>query len=118
MKPAAKAALLSGLAFPGLGQIYLRRYLRGGIIAALALLALGVTATLTVLAFLEVLNTTQIDLSALESGTMSLHLNESSGHYFTHLVVTSLLSICCWAFSIVDAYSIGRKYGRDPKHQI
>ncbi len=42
MKTAVKAALLSALVFPGLGQMYLKRYVRGLIPMVLTLTGLGV----------------------------------------------------------------------------
>jgi hypothetical protein len=42
MKPAFKAALLSGLVFPGLGQLILRQYLKAGVFAAVSIAVLYV----------------------------------------------------------------------------
>ena len=41
MKKAIKAALLSALVFPGVGQMYLKRYVRGLIPMVLILAGLG-----------------------------------------------------------------------------
>ena len=45
MKKSSKAALLSGLIFPGIGHFFLREYLRGLSLIVLSLLALSVVVT-------------------------------------------------------------------------
>jgi len=45
MKRSSKAALLSGLIFPGIGHIVLKQYLRGSVLMLFALVALSVIVT-------------------------------------------------------------------------
>jgi len=98
MNNAIKAALLSGFVFPGLGQIYLKRYKRGLTIMILALLAL-----------LE-------SLKAIESGggiadmeTISNLASIDSARSGIYLKLISLFVLCCWLFSVADAYKIGKR---------
>jgi hypothetical protein len=45
MKRSSKAALLSGLVFPGIGHMVLKKYLRGSVLMLSALVALSVIVT-------------------------------------------------------------------------
>jgi TM2 domain-containing membrane protein YozV len=120
MKTAVKAALLSGFVFPGLGQIYLKRYGRGLIILILVLLALGVIIGTVTVSALE-------SLKAIESGggiadmeTISNLASIDSAHSGIYLRLLLLFVLCCWIFSVVDAYKIGKRSlpGRDDEKEL
>jgi TM2 domain-containing membrane protein YozV len=109
MKTAVKAALLSGFVFPGLGQIYLKRYRRGLIILILVLLVLGVIIGTVTISALE-------SLKAIESGggiadmeTISNLASIDSAHSGIYLRFFLLFVLCCWLFSVADAYKIGKR---------
>ncbi|MGA2332077.1 MAG: DUF6677 family protein [Syntrophales bacterium] len=109
MKIAIKAALLSGLVFPGLGHIYLKRYRRGLAILIPVLLCLGIIIRTVVVSALE-------SLKAIESGggiadmeTVSNLARIDSVHSGINLNFILLFVLCCWLFSVVDAYKIGKK---------
>jgi hypothetical protein len=108
MKTAAKAALLSGLVFPGLGQLYLKRYWRGTIIMLLALTGFGFiigTATMSALDTLEKMQSQgAVDIGAVSD--LAVSATASSSLFYNILL---LLVACCWLFSTIDAYIIGRK---------
>jgi TM2 domain-containing membrane protein YozV len=109
MKSAVKAALLSGFVLPGLGQIYLKRYKRGLTIMILVLVAFGIIVRTVVVSALE-------SLKAIESGggiadmeTVSNLARVDSVHSGINLKLILLFVLCCWLFSVVDAYKIGKK---------
>ena len=109
MKTAIKAALLSGFVFPGVGQIYLKRYKRGLAILMPVLLCLGIIIRTVVVGALQ-------SLKAIESGggiadmeTVSNLARIDSVHSGTNLNFILLFVLCCWLFSVVDAYRIGRR---------
>jgi len=109
MKTAIKAALLSGFVFPGLGQIYLKRYKRGLTILILVLLALGIIIGTVTVSALE-------SLKAIESGggiadmqTISNLARIDSVHSGINLNFILLFVLCCWLFSVVDAYKIAKR---------
>ena len=109
MNNAIKAALLSGFVFPGLGQIYLKRYKRGLTIMILALLALGLIIRTVTVNALE-------SLKAIESGggiadmeTISNLASVDSARSGIYLKLISLFVLCCWLFSVADAYKIGKR---------
>ena len=110
MKSSVKGALLSGLVFPGLGQIALKRYKRGVLIIAATLASLfGLVAKGVQLA-LAILEKIQSEGGAIDMTAISEAANQAStpsGSLIFNLVF--LLVILCWVIGIVDAYLIGRK---------
>ena len=109
MKTAIKAALLSGFVFPGLGQIYLKRYKRGLTILILVLLALGIIiGTLTVSA-LESLKAIQSGGGIADMETISNLASIDSARSGIYFRLILLFVVCCWLFSVADAYKIGKR---------
>jgi TM2 domain-containing membrane protein YozV len=109
MKPATRAALLSGAVFPGLGQMYLKRYLRGAIIMVLTVLALSAVIYIATVAVLESLSNIQIENGVIDTNAIVNLSGLRSGHNTLYLNISSYFIVCCWVFSIVDAYSIGKQ---------
>jgi TM2 domain-containing membrane protein YozV len=114
MKKAVKAALLSGLIYPGLGQLWLKHPIRGIVlmVAVSASLAAIVTKVaqqaLTMLEKMEAEGGT-VDLVAL------LNLAHATSYDDFAMKCASLTLIACWAVSIVDAYVLGREKDRQEK---
>jgi TM2 domain-containing membrane protein YozV len=109
MKTAIRAALLSGFVFPGLGQIYLKRYKRGLAMMILVLLALGIIIRTVIVSAME-------SLKAIESGggiadmqTISNLARIDSVHSGINPNLILLFVLCCWLFSVVDAYIIAKR---------
>ena len=108
MNKSVKAALLSGLLFPGTGHLLLKRYMRG--------IALCVTALLCLV--IVVGNSIQIALSVrdkIESGEIPLDLQvitevlaARGGPDFQIVDFAALVLVGCWIVGIVDSYRIGR----------
>ncbi len=110
MKNALKGTLLSGLVFPGLGQVYLKHYKRG---IALMLIVSGSVLVIVVKAVLQAFTILEKIASEGQAIDMSTILNAA-----TQASTTSdsllynfllLLTILCWIIGIVDAYRIGKK---------
>ena len=106
---AAFALLLSGLVLPGLGQIYLKRYLRGIILMTVVTAGLFVVTTMAALAAAEPLQTVlikggDIDLQAVVSLMVRSLLH---GPLYNEVVLLCVLF--SWGFAAVDAYRIGKK---------
>ena len=112
MKTAIKAALLSALVFPGIGQMYLKRYVRGLIPMALTLTGLGVWIVQATVRALQELNKMQIqsglvDLKAVANRAAA---SSASGDWYSSLIVPMI--VVCWLFSAIDAYRLGK--GKEP----
>lgn len=109
MKTATKAALLSGLVLPGLGQIYLKRYKRGLIILVLVLLALGVIIGTVAASALQSLKEIEGRGGVVDMETISNRASIDSAQTGIYLRPILLFVLCCWLFSVVDAYRIGKR---------
>ncbi|MEW6441032.1 MAG: hypothetical protein AB1640_08875 [bacterium] len=108
MTLAFKAALVSGVVFPGAGQILLRRQGRGILIMAAVLAGLAViarTAARTAIAVMQ-----QIDLENTVIDTAALvRLAVESSHQAASTYAGSLVWVVgLWIFSVLDAYRLGR----------
>ena len=109
MKSSIKAALLSGLVFPGLGQIYLKRYTRGLTILILVLSALCIIIGTVVASALESLKAIQSGGGIADMQTVSNLARIDSVHSGINLNFILLFVLCCWLFSVLDDYRIGEK---------
>jgi hypothetical protein len=110
MNNSFKGALLSGLVFPGLGQIALKCYKRGVLIIVATLVSLFGLVAKTVQLALAVLEKIQSEGVAIDMTAISEAVNQAStpsGSLFFNLVF--LLVILCWVIGVVDAYLIGRR---------
>ena len=109
MNNAIKAALLSGFVFPGLGQIYLKRYKRGLTIAMLMLLALGLIIRTVIASALESLKAIENGGGIADMETISNLASIDSARGGIYVKLISLFVLCCWLFSVADAYKIGKR---------
>jgi hypothetical protein len=112
MKTAIKAALLSALIFPGVGQMYLRRYARGLIPMVLTLAGLGVWIAQATVGALQEIEKMQrqgvlVDLNAVANRAAA---SSASGDWYSPLIVPMI--VVCWLFSVIDAYRLGK--GKEP----
>lgn len=108
MKKSTKAALLSGLVFPGLGHLYLKRWIP-------ALILFGV-AGFCIYYILSIAMTIALDVSQkIETGaipadiatvTHSVSQQLSGQEQATNLA--SILLLVCWLAGIVGSYWQGR----------
>ena len=107
MKKSIKAALLSGLVFPGLGNLYLKRWLSGILLAGVAWYALYT--------IVKVVMRIALDLSArIESGAVPSDLDSVTLLVAEQLKaveqltnIASLTLIGCWLVGIASAYWLG-----------
>jgi len=110
MKTATKAALLSGLVFPGTGQIYLKRSRRGLTIMALACSGIAIIVWMTIVRMLAALEQIQNQLNQVDMATISnVVLEFSANHSSVYYKPILLFIACCWIFSIIDAYRTGKE---------
>jgi len=110
MNNSLKGAFLSGLIFPGLGQVVLKHYKRGAVIMLTVLVSLSVVAVKAVQHALAILEKIESEGGAISMSTISnatAKASTTSGSLTFNLVL--LLVILCWIIGIVDAYRIGKK---------
>jgi TM2 domain-containing membrane protein YozV len=110
MKHAIKGGLLSGLIFPGLGQVVLKRYGRGVVIILAVLVSLFVAVVTAVQHALVILEKIQSRGGEISMKTISDAATRASSTSVSLIFNLALLMIIfCWIFGIIDAYRIGRK---------
>ena len=110
MKRSTKAALLSGLIFPGIGHLYLKRYVHGITLCVASASAIYFIVSVAVTTALEVTKKIQsesggvaLDMAAI----MDLVSQRSSGDEQSMNIATVAL-VVCWVIGIVDSYRQGR----------
>jgi hypothetical protein len=108
MKRSSKAALLSGLIFPGVGHMFLKQYFRGFVVMLPALVALSVIVTRIfqqALAIVERINSGDMPV---DSGAIAEIVSNSTGPADSLLESTALIAMgACWLFGIIDSYRLG-----------
>jgi hypothetical protein len=105
-----KGALLSGLVFPGLGQIFLKHHKRGIALILTVSLSMVVIIVKSVQLSLDMLEQIMhkggvIDMKTI-SNTATEALRSSDSLIFKF---SFLLMVLCWIVGILDAYITGRK---------
>jgi TM2 domain-containing membrane protein YozV len=109
MKSPVKAALLSGLVFPGLGQIYLKRYMRGLTIIIPVILGLMLIIGMATIGALEILKKIQAEGGNTDMDTI---LNLATTYSTPNAIYSDIIFLfiaCCWLFSVIDAYRLGKR---------
>jgi hypothetical protein len=110
MSSSWKAALISALVFPGLGQIWLRRYLRGiaFIVATAAccatIIVKGAREAFDLLNRIETEGGNVDVVAILRSATATSAIAPDAG-----MTTAAVALLLCWGIAVVDAYLLGRK---------
>ncbi len=110
MKNSLKGAFLSGVIFPGLGQIVLKHYKRGAVIMLTVLVSLSIIVAKAVQHALAILEKIESEGGVISMSTISnaaTQASATSGSLTFNLVL--LLVTLCWIIGVVDAYRIGKK---------
>jgi hypothetical protein len=108
MKLSSKAALLSGLVFPGIGHITLKKYLRGSILILGTLAALSVivsSAYQRALTIVDRINSGDVPVDAASIYAMVSDSASGAGDLTENVAVIVLAA--CWLFGIIDSYRVG-----------
>lgn len=113
MKKALKGALLSALVFPGCGQFFLKRYIRGTalVLATLAgLMLIVLKSAQEALAILEQINLQGASLNIEALSRMTEKASSLSSN--PTIEATAAALVLCWVVGVIDAYLVGRKMDR------
>ncbi|MGA7827200.1 MAG: hypothetical protein WCA04_06045 [Geobacteraceae bacterium] len=98
MKENVKAALLSALVLPGVGQIYRGRTVKGGILIALVSIVLLIFVVVAVMAAQDILQVVRV------SGTVdATALVESLRGRLPAFLWLGGALLCVWTYGVVDA---------------
>jgi len=110
MKNALRGALLSGLVFPGLGQIVLKHHRKGAFLVFLVLSGLVMFVTLAVRQAMVVLEKIQTAGGKLDPETINSTAHQVAADQASQrLNFLFFFLIFCWIFSVIDAYRLGKK---------
>ena len=108
MKKSAKAALLSGLVFPGIGHMYLKRYVHGIILSVGAASAVYFIASVVVKTALEVAGKIQSGGVPLDMGAIIDLVSEQSSGSEHSMNIAMIALAAFWVAGIADSYRQGR----------
>jgi MFS family permease len=110
MKNSLKGAFLSGLVFPGLGQIVLKQYWKGVFLIFVVISSLAMFVTLAVRQAMAVLEKIQAGGGSIDAETVDRTANQVTTNQASLLLNFLLFfMIFCWFFGVIDAYKIGRR---------
>lgn len=109
MKNSLKGALLSGLVFPGLGQIALKRYPRGVVLMLAVMAALVVMIVTAVQQAYAILENIEAGGGVPDSETIRRATEQAAASDSPVITAMALLIFICWIVGIIDAYRIGRQ---------
>lgn len=116
MKKSTKAALLSGLIFPGIGHVVLKKYGRGAVLIVGALAAASVMFNIAA-------RQAQIIVDQMVSGELppdagsilETVANASGGANGQSANLALIVLGVCWLIGIVDSWRIGRALENAPE---
>jgi TM2 domain-containing membrane protein YozV len=112
MKKSIKAVLLSGLVLPGLGQLYLKRWVSGFVLSGVAVYAVYFIGSVVVSTTLDL--TQKIESGAIPADieTVSRLVSQqlSGSEQSTNLATMAFGA--SWVIGIIGAYWYGRKQDR------
>ncbi len=103
-----KAALLSGLVFPGIGHMVLKQYLRGSILMISALIALSVIVTVVIQRALTIVDRINSGDIPVETGAIAEMVSNSTTGADSLIENISVIVLgACWLIGIIDSYRLG-----------
>ena len=108
MKRSSKAALLSGLIFPGIGHIVLKQYLRGTVLMLFALVALSVIVSRIyqrALTIVDGINSADVPVDTRAIAEMVSNSSSGADSFIENIAVIVLGA--CWLIGIIDSYRVG-----------
>jgi len=104
----SKAALLSGLVFPGIGHIVLKLYLRGSVLMLFALVALSVIVTRIYQRALTIVDRINSGDIPVDTGAIAeIVSNSASGADSFIENIAVIVLVACWLIGIIDSYRLG-----------
>lgn len=108
MKISTKAALLSGLVFPGIGHMYLKQYIHGVILSLGAASAIYFIVSVVVTIALEVSEKIQGGNVPLDMGVITDLVSQQLSGAERSMNVVMIGLVVFWVIGVVDSYRQGR----------
>jgi len=108
MRYSIKAALLSGLVFPGVGHLYLRRWWRGVLLAAGAAAVSYFLVSVAVNSAMDIAGKIEGGNVPLNAEEISALVSKASQANERSTDIATMILLALWAIGIVDSYREGR----------
>jgi|SRR5215471_1372875 len=115
MSYSIKAALLSGLVFPGVGHLYLKRWLRGCLLAAGAAVVTYFLVSVAVNSAMDIAAKIEGGGVPLDAAAISALVSKASQKNERSTDIATVILLALWAIGIVDSYREGRARDRAKK---
>jgi hypothetical protein len=110
MNNSLKGALLSGVIFPGLGQVVLKHYKRGIVLMFTVFASLMVVVIKAVQDALTILEKIELEGGIIDIQTITDAATQAASTIDSRIYKLGFsLIVICWVFGVVDAYRIGKK---------
>ncbi len=108
MTRSTKAALLSGLVFPGIGHMVLKKYLRGSALIISALIASSIIVTVVIQRALTIVDRINSGDIPVETGAIAEMVSNSTNGADSLIENISVIVLgACWLIGIIDSYRLG-----------
>ncbi len=110
MNLTAKAILLNALLFPGWGEIYLKKYLKGFWIITAFLSGIASIVWSIIQAAMDILKATPVKKGAVTlSLVIDMAIKAVKALDIYLLIFILMLMVLLWILSIIDAYLLGKE---------
>jgi hypothetical protein len=109
MRKSLKAALFSGLVFPGSGHFVLRKYVRGALLAGISIACLYALVSIAVEIAQEISDQILSGEIPLDAARITHEVTSRSAGDGSRLAnLSTYLLVACWLVGIVDSWRVGR----------
>lgn len=110
MKNTLKGVLLSGLVFPGLGQIAQRSYRRGALLILATMVSLGSIMSVAVKQAGAIFHQIETEGGVIDIEAITAAVDRIADTTDTMIINGAFaIIVALWLFGMVDAYRTGRK---------
>lgn len=110
MNQSIKSSLLSALVFPGVGQLYLKRYRIASLLIITVLACLYFIVMEAVEQAMNILEQIEASGTAINtSNIVEMSTRAANNADTTTTSIATALIVICWFVGIVDAYRSGKK---------
>lgn len=107
MRKSTRVALLSGLVFPGVGHMVLKKRWRGSILMLFSVVALSVIVKVAIERAMNVVDSMASGEIPVDTGAITELAASSLSSSDNSLVSYALIVLgACWLFGIIDSYRL------------
>ncbi|WP_455220741.1 DUF6677 family protein [Kaarinaea lacus] len=116
MKKSTTAALLSAFIFPGLGHLYLKKYLTGILLVVISFTSIYYLVSSAVEMALEISSKIESGAVQPDIATITAMVSQQSNSANAQLAnIATIAFFICWLIGIIDAYRLGKARDKSNK---